>query len=130
MSYVPTGAVSRGIHYVAARNDRDGNPRRGWHVDYRNDRGRVVLSVFVDEGREGADAFRRAFPHFNLSTDPTTAYPLERITAAEYRDAVRHVITDRAPLVPVEARCAACVAGRPKTMQWSTNSGATVQHEH
>ena len=129
MSNVPTGAASRSIHYVAARNDRDGNLRRGWHVDYRDDRGRVVLSVFVNEGHEGADAFRRAFPHFGV-TDPTTAYPLERITVAEYRDAMRHAVTDRAPLVPVEARCADCVAGRPKTFAWSASSGTTVQHEH
>lgn len=96
--------VSRTIYYVAARRDVNGNPRRGWQVDY-HDGISLVRTVFVDEGYEGAEAFRRAFPQFGRDVDPLHAYGYQKITAAEYRRLLTlHVDGGQAPLVPSEAQ--------------------------
>jgi hypothetical protein len=74
----------REITYVMARNDRDGNPQRGWMVEYRDrsTNGQTGL-YFVDESYEGFAALRNAG-----ITDPTVSsgnIKVERITVSAYR---------------------------------------------
>lgn len=74
----------REITYVMARNTRDGNPQRGWLVEYR-DRytGGQTGLYFVDEGFEGFAALRNAG-----ITDPTVSsgnIKVERISLESYR---------------------------------------------
>lgn len=124
------GAVTRAIHYVKARSDVNGNPRRGWELNYRDDRGRMVQKFFVDEGCEGSAPFFRAFPHFGRMFDPTTAFPVEPISASEYRGLLHCAITDRAPLVPKEERCTRCVAGEPTTAHYAYSFDGQADHAH
>lgn len=48
----------RTIIYVRTKNDRNGNPRRGWIIPAENGR-----KMFVDEGYRGRDAL---YKHFGM----------------------------------------------------------------
>jgi hypothetical protein len=66
---------------INAGNDRNGNPRRGWHVysttgDYRG---------FVDEGYSGRSVIFERFPNVvELCTIPTTP--------TVYRESLHHQV--------------------------------------
>ena len=65
------------VVYIAAPNDSNGNPRRGWIVGY----GETYPARFVDEGYEGRQALRA------VGLDPSAGdVPRIAVSASEYRD--------------------------------------------
>lgn len=68
------------VVHLAALNDSNGNPRRGWHVTIRA-RGRVTSVHFIDEGCEGIAPLKKAFPDLNVSS---AMFDSEKISVADY----------------------------------------------
>lgn len=65
------------FEYIAAKNDPDGNPQRGWIVR----RGHQVVA-FVNEGYNGGQALRNRYPEVG-DTDHTHD-TVRRATVSEY----------------------------------------------
>ena len=62
--------------YVGTKNDRNGNPRRGWII-YAAD-GQV--DDFVEEGYQGIGALREKY-----ARTPSTSFRKMEVTSSEYR---------------------------------------------
>lgn len=61
--------------YIGTSNDKSGNPRRGWIVNYGD-----TLAYFVDEGYVGRHALREAGV-----TSAAEYLPMIVVTPSEYR---------------------------------------------
>lgn len=71
------------VQYIAAVNDRDGNPQRGWCITYRT-RGIVRGRVFIVEGYQGIAALKAVFTNPEYISSASFGY--EKVRIAEYRE--------------------------------------------